>query len=139
MICKYCFKEIADGSQFCSFCGRRQAELRIGFDGETPDNAVPNNVKSTPAAHPVSYSNNTYANSINREDCSSKNKWIALLLCLFTGGLGLHRFYVGKIGTGVVWLLTCGCFGIGSLIDCIMIIMDNFTDVDGKKLNSKEK
>ena len=63
----------------------------------------------------------------------SDKKWVTtLLLCIFLGGLGVHRFYVGKTGTGIVWLLTLGILGIGSLIDLIMIIMKKFTDKQGR-------
>ena len=58
----------------------------------------------------------------------------ALLLCIFLGGLGVHRFYVGKIGTGIVWLLTGGVFGIGWLVDIIIIAVGNFKDKRGNVL-----
>lgn len=63
-----------------------------------------------------------------------KKRLVALLLCIFLGGFGIHRFYVGKTGTGVVWLLTAGCCGIGCLVDLIMILMGKFTDKDGNAL-----
>ena len=62
---------------------------------------------------------------------SSKSRLVALLLCIFLGYLGIHRFYVGKTGTGILWLITGGCFGIGYVVDLIMIIIGSFTDKSG--------
>jgi len=62
---------------------------------------------------------------------SSKGRLAALLLCFFFGALGIHRFYVGKVGTGILWLLTLGICGIGALVDFIMIICGSFTDKAG--------
>ena len=62
---------------------------------------------------------------------NAKSKMVALLLCIFLGGLGIHRFYVGKIGTGIIWLLTGGCFGIGYIVDIVMIATGKFTDKAG--------
>tara|TARA_B100001250_G_scaffold407346_1_gene427940 strand:- start:1184 stop:1384 length:201 start_codon:yes stop_codon:yes gene_type:complete len=63
-----------------------------------------------------------------------KSKVTAALLCFFLGGLGVHRFYVGKVGTGVAMIFTLGGLGIWALVDFIMILMGTFTDVNGKKL-----
>lgn len=58
----------------------------------------------------------------------------AFLLCFFLGAFGAHRFYVGKIGTGILQIITLGGFGIWALIDFIMIIVGAFTDKQGNKI-----
>ena len=70
-------------------------------------------------------------------DGSSKDWLVTLLLCFFLGYLGIHRFYVGKTGTGIAQLLTCGGCGIWALIDFITIIMGNFTDAEGKFIKNR--
>ena len=54
-----------------------------------------------------------------------------LLLAFFLGGLGIHRFFVGKIGTGILQLITLGGLGIWALIDIIMIVLGAFKDKSG--------
>lgn len=65
-----------------------------------------------------------------------KSKMTALLLLIFLGGLGAHRFYVGKMGTGILYLLTGALFGIGWIIDLIGIITGSFKDKDGNALDN---
>ncbi|KGE73874.1 TM2 domain-containing protein [Spirochaeta lutea] len=65
---------------------------------------------------------------------SPKSRLAALLLCFFLGYLGIHRFYVGKTGTGLLYLFTGGLFGIGWLVDLVFIILGMFTDGDGRKV-----
>jgi TM2 domain-containing membrane protein YozV len=62
---------------------------------------------------------------------SEKSFVTTLILCVLLGGLGVHRFYVGKIGTGILMLLTLGGLGIWQLIDLIVIATQKFTDSDG--------
>lgn len=59
---------------------------------------------------------------------SPKSKITAILLCLFLGTLGIHRFYLGKPLTGILQLITFGGFGIWALIDLVLLICDKGKD-----------
>ena len=67
---------------------------------------------------------------------SEKNWLTTLLLCIFLGGIGVHRFYAGKIGTGILMIVTCGGCGIWTIYDLIMILMGNVTDKDGNAIKN---
>ncbi len=67
---------------------------------------------------------------------SQKNRLAAFLLCLFLGTIGIHRFYVGKIGTGILMICLCwtGISTIWAIIDLIFILCGLFKDAFGKKV-----
>lgn len=67
---------------------------------------------------------------------SDKRILPAFLLCFFLGVFGVHRFYVGKAGTGLIQLLTLGGLGIWALFDMIIIITGGFTDGDGHTIDA---
>lgn len=70
--------------------------------------------------------------SLLAENLSPRSWTVALLLSVFLGGLGIDRFYLGKVGTGILKLLTCGGLGLWWLIDIIIIATGNMTDKTGR-------
>jgi len=67
-----------------------------------------------------------------------QKEWLTtLLLCLFLGGFGVHRFYTGHTGIGLIQLFTLGGCGIWSLIDLIMIVTGSYRDANGSTLLKK--
>ena len=104
MYCYKCGAQIDDEAIVCTSCGC--ATKNYGSSANKRNQVAPNEV-------------------------SGKSRLVALLLCIFLGWLGVHRFYLGKIGTGVIWLFTGGCFFVGALIDLIMIACGKATDAEG--------
>ena len=101
--CHECGENINLKAEICPKCGVRQA------DSPKP--------KSKPKPKVNSGEN--------------KDGVITLVLCLFFGYLGVHRFFSGHIGIGIVQLLTAGGCGIWTLIDLIMIAAGSYKDADG--------
>ena len=76
-----------------------------------------------------------HAGFAGRGGKSDKQKIVAALLCWFLGSFGIHRFYLGHTGIGVIQILTFGGCGIWVLIDLIMILTGSLKDVDGRELS----
>ena len=72
---------------------------------------------------------NSYSNAA---DAAGKSQLIALILAILVGVLGIHRFYLGYIGIGIIQLLTLGGFGIWALIDLIMIAVGKLKPKGGE-------
>lgn len=132
--CPHCGKSVAPGASFCPNCGKSQnggfgttqigdvlsrvsAELTrgIGKASESLQNAASDDIIGK-AFGSTSQKPETDAGEKPKQ---LKDKWVSLILCLFLGGFGAHRFYEGKILLGIVYLLTGGLFTIGIIIDTI--------------------
>ena len=70
------------------------------------------------------------ANAPRSGSVSPRSRLVTTLLCFFLGYFGVHRFYVGKNGTGIAQLLTLGGLGFWALIDFIMILTGSFKDME---------
>lgn len=98
--CEFCGNKVHIDAVMCPKCGRQLEGLKI--DGNNNHQIV---------------INNSIVPGVRKCD-----KWISFLLCLFLGFFGAHKFYEGKTGLGIVYILTFGFFAIGWFIDLIVIL-----------------
>ena len=110
--CKHCGAKIPEDAVLCTACGRQGEELKSAAQPSIVINNENTNVNA-----------NMNANVVGGRFGRPKNKWVALLLCFFLGYLGAHKFYEGRIGLGVLYIFTCGLFGIGLLVDFIALLL----------------
>lgn len=110
MFCTKCGTQIDDAAVICPHCGVPTQNYQ--------QNAQPQ--QQQPVINVVNTNTNT--NTVVAGGGKAKNKWVSLLLCFFLGAFGAHKFYEGKIGMGILYLLTVGLFGIGALIDFFVIL-----------------
>jgi len=110
--CKYCASKIPEDAIICTACGRQVEELR-----RSKENIVINNT------------NANVNTNINRIGINKRalNKWVALILCVFLGWMGAHKFYEGKAGMGILYLFTFGLFFVGWGIDFLVLLFQPTT------------
>jgi TM2 domain-containing membrane protein YozV len=126
MYCRNCGKEVAEQAVMCVACGvppRNGRKFCQNCAAETNVAAEICIKCGVPLA---------------KSGVAGGKDWLtALLLCIFLGGLGAHRFYTGSIVIGVLQLVTLGGCGIWTLIDLILLLTNNLKDGNGNELVRK--
>ena len=107
--CKECGGKIAKKAVICPLCGCQVEETHASA---APQQIVINN------------SNQNSNTNVNAAPIGArlKSKWVSILLCVFLGYVGAHKFYEGKIGTGLLYVFTLGFVGIGCFIDFFALL-----------------
>lgn len=108
--CKHCGEKIDIDCVVCPKCGKQVEDIK----NSTPESIIINNSAN---------SSSSSAAPVYSKAPKAKNKWVSFFLCLFLGWFGVHKFYEGKILLGILYLLTLGLFGVGVVIDLILIIL----------------
>jgi len=107
-ICIHCGVQVGKGNQFCQNCGQT---------------TMPTDKLCMQCGHQLAG--------------GGKDFLTTLLLNIFLGYLGIHRFYTGSTGIGVAQLLTAGGCGIWVIIDLILILTGDYKDGNGNPLDRK--
>jgi TM2 domain-containing membrane protein YozV len=123
MFCRNCGKEVAEQAVMCVACG---------VPPKTGRKYCQNCGAETDIASEIC--TKCGVKLATNAGTDGKDWLTTLLLCLFVGGLGIHRFYTGHTGIGIVQLLTLGGCGIWTIIDLIMIVTNSFKDKAGNPL-----
>lgn len=97
--CKYCGQKIPIDAVLCTNCGRQIEELKTNNQTQS-----------------------VIINQIFEQNKKPRNKWLALFLCVVFGILGAHKFYEGKTGMGILYILTGGLFIFGVLFDFFSLL-----------------
>lgn len=128
MYCRNCGNEVSEKAIMCVACGtppKSCTKFCYNCKAETAPDAV------------ICTKCGVGLKNSDMDNAKGKDWLTTLLLCLFVGGFGIHRFYTKHTGIAIVQLLTLGGCGIWALIDLIMIVTEKFKDADGHLLSKK--
>jgi len=131
MFCRNCGKELIGTPEICVGCGARPL---VGSSFCQACGAETN------ALAEICIKCGARLGKAEAVDISSKSRLATTLLCILpawiVGIAGIHRFYLGKIGTGIAMLLTLGGLGIWTLIDFIYVVSGSMKDKEGKLIKN---
>ena len=113
--CQHCGAVIPAAAVICTNCGCQIAQMK----SESPSIVIQNTNNNTNTNTNTNVNRNTNMNGYAHG--KRINQKVAFWLCLLGGYIGLHKFYEGKTGMGILYLCTGGLCGIGWIIDCITI------------------
>ena len=113
--CKECGQKIAKKAVICPHCGCQVEETA---QAAAPQIVINNSNQN----QNTNQNSNQNLNGVLPIGARLKNKWISLLLCICMGFLGGHKFYEGKIASGILYCCTFGLFGVGVFIDFLSLL-----------------
>lgn len=141
--CTNCGKQLGEGYTFCPECGTKAVTDNVAEDDFSAN--YKNNIEKTKLCKKCGAEmpddafyclccGNTFDSEVKEEfeqinatilkhNGAWRNKWISLILCILFGWLGIHRFYEGKVFTGILYFFTLGLLGVGWFIDIIRIVL----------------
>lgn len=126
MYCANCGLQITEDTRYCEYCGTEQSAKQKNQEKSETYHTHTTRTKVYVTKTSPEVTNSNYGNA------SPKSRLVVILLWFFFGVLGVHYFYVGRIGMGLLWLITGGFFGIGWIIDIITILTGTFKDSFGR-------
>ena len=142
MKCPSCGADVS--TAFCEYCGSKMPLERIETQSIQAETVIVNNYypeekkqgpyfgsSQQPPLANTTYQGGQYAAIPQMIYASPKSKTIALLLCIFLGMFGAHRFYLGRYLLGVAFFFTLGFMGIGWIVDIVLLLLGKMKDRNG--------
>lgn len=153
MECKHCGAKVGIEYRLCPYCRSEMEYPTVNQQPNQPiiiqniiqdttadqnnpqnnynQNYYQNNPQNYNANYPQNYPQNYAPNYFNNPVVSPKSKWLTLILAIFFGYFGIHRFYAGRFISGTLYIFTVGFFYIGWIFDIVTILTGNFKDGNG--------